>query len=140
MLEILFFGCLMGALGFANFVIFMGRTDADLTVTHDLYPRATTLAYATIVFCQFVNILSRRYRYDSLFNINFWSNKKILWSIIISLVFTMTAIYVPFINGFLKFTPLTVNDWASVLVAAIIFLLAYEVIKIFRRSRRIVTA
>lgn len=136
MSEILFLGFLMGGLGFVNFVVFMGRTGAELTMTHALYARATTLSYATIVFCQFANILSRRYNYDSFFNRNFWSNKKLLWSIVISIGFTLTAIYTPFINRFLEFAPLTLSDWVSVLAAAALFLLAHEIIKAFKRSRR----
>ena len=126
----------MGALGFANFAFFMGRTGSELTVTHELYSRATTLSYTTIVFCQFVNILSRRYKYDSFFNSNFWSNKKILWSVIISIGLTLTAIYTPFTNKFLGFAPLTFVDWGTVFGAAVIFLLAHEIIKAFKRFKR----
>jgi Ca2+-transporting ATPase len=136
MFEVLLLGFLMGALAFANFVLFMGRTGAELTTTHVLYSRATTLSYATIVLCQFANILSRRYNYDSLFNRDFWSNKKILWSIVISIGLTLTVIYTPSINRFLGFAPLTVSDWISVLAAAAIFLLAHEIIKAVKRSRR----
>jgi len=136
MSEILFLGFLMGALGFANFVAFMGRTGTELTMTHELYSRATTLSYATIVFCQFANILSRRYNYDSFFNSNFWSNKKILWSIVISIGFTLTAIYTPFFNKFLGFAPLTFADWLSVFGAAALFLLAHEIIKALKRAQR----
>lgn len=140
MAEILFLGFLMGALGFANFVVFMGRTGAELTPTHDLYPRATTLSYATIVFCQFVNILSRRYTYDSFFNNNFWSNKKILWSIGISIGLTLIAIYAPFVNSFLGFAPLKIGDWVSVFTAAAFFLLAHEIMKALKGYRSRVTA
>jgi len=136
MFESLFLGSLMGALAFINFVLFIRGTGAELTMTHVLYSRATTLSYATIVFCQFANILSRRYNYDSFFNRNLWSNKKILWSIVISIGLTMTVIYTPFISGFLGFAPLTVSDWVSVLAAAGIFLLAHEIIKAVKRSRR----
>jgi Ca2+-transporting ATPase len=135
MFEVLFLGFLMGALGFVNFGVFMGRTGAELTATHVLYSRATTLSYATIVFCQFANILSRRYNYDSFFNRNLWSNKKLLWSIVISIGFTLTVIYTPFISRFLGFAPLTFGDWASVFAAAAIFLLAHEIIKTVKRSR-----
>jgi Ca2+-transporting ATPase len=138
MFEVLFLGFLIGALGFVNFVVFMGRTGAELTATHVLYSRATTLSYATIVFCQFANILSRRYDYDSFFNRNLWSNKKLLWSIVISIGFTLTVIYTPFISRFLGFAPLTFGDWASVFAAAAIFLLAHEIIKAVKRSRRTV--
>ena len=74
--------------------------------------------------------------YDSIFNGNFWSNNKILWSVVISIVLTMIAIYVPFINGFLGFAPLVLSDWLSVLAAAAVFLLAHEGVKMFKRSRR----
>ena len=139
MFEGLFLGFLMGALAFVNFVLFIRSIDTELTTTHVLYSRATTLSYATIVFCQFTNILSRRYNYDSFFNRNFWSNKKILWSIVISIGLTLIVIYAPVINRFLGFAPLTVSDWGSVLAAAAIFLLTHEIIKAFKRSRRTVT-
>jgi Ca2+-transporting ATPase len=136
MAEILFLGFLMGAIGFVNYAIFIQRTGVELTMAHGIYPRATALSYATIVFCQFVNILSRRYSYDSLFNSNFWSNKKILWSIVISIGLTIAAIYTPLINNFVGFAPLTLKDWVTILGSAAVFLFAHEIIKMFKRSRR----
>lgn len=136
MLEIVLLGCLIGSLAFGNYWLFMHRTGVELTLSHDLYQRATTLSYATIVFCQFINILSRRYSYDSIFNRNFWSNSKLLWSIVISIGFTLSAIYAPFINRFLAFAPLPATDWIYVLIAALLFLSAHEIIKAFKRKRR----
>jgi Ca2+-transporting ATPase len=136
MAEILFLGFLMGALGFVNFGIFIKRAGVELTLAHGMYPRATALSYATIVSCQFVNILSRRYNYESLFTRNFWSNKKIVWSIVISLGLTMAAIYTPSINRFIGFAPLTLKDWLTIVASAGVFLFAYEIIKMFKRSRR----
>ena len=135
-MEIVFLGILMGGLGFANFVGFMARTGAELTIAHELYSRATTLAYTTIVFCQFVNILSRRYTYDTLFNRNLFSNKKMLWSIAISIGLILIAVYTPFVGGFFGFSPLTIVDWAGVLAGVAVFLVAHEVIKAVKRSRR----
>jgi Ca2+-transporting ATPase len=136
MFEVLFLGFLMGTLAFVNFVVFMGRTGTELTMTHVLYPRATTLSYATIVFCQLANIMSRRYNYDSFFSRNLWSNKAMLWSMVVSIGLTLTVIYVPFINRLLGFGPLTISDWVFVLAAAVMFLLAHEIIKAAKRSRR----
>lgn len=136
MIEITLLGFLMGALGFINFGVFIQRTGIELDMAHILYPRATTLSYATIVCCQFVNILSRRYNYHSIFNSNFWTNKKILWSIIISIGLTMTAIYTPLVNHFIGFAPLTLRDWATVLASAAVFLSAHEIIKQFKRAKR----
>lgn len=131
---ILFFGFLMGGFAFANFWLFMHRTGASLDLGHVLYPRATTVTYATIVFCQFVNILSRRYRFSSLLNRNLWNNSKILWSILLSIGFTAIAIYVPYINSFLGFAPLTAGDWTTVMGATILYLGTHESLKIYRRT------
>jgi Ca2+-transporting ATPase len=138
-LEILFLGVLMGGLAFVNFVLFMGRTGAELTVTHELYTRATTLSYTTIVSCQFANIMSRRYAFDSIFNSNFWSNKKMLGAIAISIGLILTAIYTPF-SGFFGYAPLTMTDWVYVLAGVAVFLAAHEIIKTFKRSNRKVAA
>lgn len=76
--EIIFLGVLIGALAFGNFGLYMFREGITLTVdTTDILPyvKATTIAYLTIAYCQFVNIMSRRYTYTSLFNRNFSSNK-----------------------------------------------------------------
>ena len=136
MIEILFLGSLMGGLAFVNFWLFIQRTGVELTISHDLYYRATTLSYATIAFCQFINILSRRYNYNSLFNSNFWNNRKILWSIVISIGLILSAIYVPFINRLVAFSPLTFTDWLYIFAAVALFLFAHEAIKVFKRSRR----
>jgi len=131
---ILVFGFLMGGFAFANFWLFMHRTGISLDLSHALYPQATTVTYATIVFCQFVNILSRRYRFSSIVNRNLWSNPRILWSILISIGFTAIAIYTPFINGFLGFAPLSAGDWATVLGAALLYLGTHETLKLYRRT------
>jgi Ca2+-transporting ATPase len=136
MLEILFLGFLMGALAFANFGFFMQRMGVELTISHELYARATTLSYTTIAFCQFINILSRRYNYESLFNSNFWNNSKLLWSIVISIGFILSAVYIPVVNSFIAFSPLTVTDWLFVLAAMAVFLLAHETIKVSKRIGR----
>jgi Ca2+-transporting ATPase len=132
--EIAFFGVLMGALAFANYAWFIRRLGETFTNTHALYARATTLSYATIVATQFINILSRRYEWSSLFNKNFFSSPKMLLSIILSIGLTCGAIYVPAINGFLGFAPLTLADWGMILVAGAVFLGAHETLKVFKRQ------
>ena len=136
MAEILLLGFLMGLLAFVNFGLFIGRTGGAMGTAHPLYGRATTLSYATIVACQFMNVLSRRYTYESFFSPTFFTNKKILWSVLISIGLTLTAIYTPFINRFIGFAPLGLLDWAYVAGAAGVFLMAHEAIKAFKRKSR----
>ncbi|HPJ66562.1 MAG TPA: cation-transporting P-type ATPase [Desulfobacteraceae bacterium] len=135
-IEVLFFGFLMGGFAFANFGLFMYRTGSSLYLGHLLYPRATTVSFATIAFCQYINIMARRYRFSSLISPEFFNNPKLLWSFVISIGFTIIAIYTPFINRFLGFAPLTPGDWGMILIAAILFLAAHETLKLLRRIKR----
>jgi Ca2+-transporting ATPase len=136
--EITLMGILIGGLAFLNFFLFMKREGVTLTVdsvdTLD-YFKATALSYATIVFCQFINILQRRSERISLFNPNFFTNRILLFSVVISIGLVLLAIYGPYISEFLAFGPMTLTDWLFVLGAATIFLGAFEVLKSFKRIR-----
>ncbi len=133
--EVAFLGVLMGGLGFFNYALFANNMGASFSEEHVLYPRATTIAYLTIVLCQFLNILSRRYELTSLFNENFFSNKKMLYSILFSTVLVLLVVYVPGLNSYLGFAPVLFIDWLRIFIAAGIFLLAHEVIKFYKRSK-----
>jgi Ca2+-transporting ATPase len=136
--EITLMGILIGGLAFLNFFLFMKREGVTLTVdsvdTLD-YFKATALSYATIVFCQFINILQRRSERISLFNPNFFTNRILLFSVVISIGLVLLAIYGPYLSEFLAFGPMTLTDWLFVLGAAIIFLGIFEVLKSLKRIR-----
>lgn len=130
--EMIFFGFLMGGLGFANFSIFANNI-VGFSGTHIFYPRATTIAYLTIVLCQFINIMSRRYELISIFNGNFFNNRKILYSILFSIIMVLIVIYIPGINSYLGFAPVTAGDWMMILLGGAIFLVAHELVKVAKR-------
>ncbi len=137
-MEITLLGTLIGGLAFLNFFLFMNREGITLTVDSVAtinYFKATALSYSTIVFCQFFNILQRRSEHISLFNRNFFTNKILLFSIVISIGLVALAIYAPYISDFLSFGPITLTDWLFVLGAAAVFLGAFEVLKFFKRIR-----
>lgn len=133
MLEIMFFGFLMGFLAFINFSAFIWRNDIQLTDSHALYPLATTVSYATIAFCQFMNILSRRYSYETVFSRTIFTNSKIILSIILSIAFTLIVIYVSPLNKMLGFSPLGTIDWIYILSSSVVFLGAHELLKVYKR-------
>jgi len=137
--EVVFLGLMIGILSFINFALFMYRNGIVFTVGSEdatLYPRATTLAYLTIAFCQFVNIMSRRYEYRSIFSRDFFSNRILLFSIVGSIVLMNIAIYLPVTREFLQFAPPTPMDWFYVLGAAGVYLMIFEIMKIIKRFRR----
>ncbi|MCF8002364.1 MAG: cation-translocating P-type ATPase, partial [Halanaerobiales bacterium] len=133
--EIALFGLLMGGLAFLNFYLFNNRMGINITENHQLYPRATTITYLVIAFTQLTNIISRRYSKVTIFNKNFFSNKKMLYSLIISVLMIVVAIYTPFINQYLGFAPIYLIDWLYIIGSAIIFLAAHEILKIYKRSK-----
>jgi len=140
-LEVLFLGILMGGLAFGNYALSMFRTGvifpSDVLNSIDIadYLRATTIAYLTIAFCQYANVLSRRFRFTSVFNRNIFGNRVLLWSILLSISLIGIAVYVPFISKFLYFKGPGLIDWLFVLGAALIFLGVFELIKLRRRTR-----
>ncbi|MFW5982196.1 MAG: cation-translocating P-type ATPase [Halanaerobiaceae bacterium] len=131
-IEVGFLGILMGLLAFINFSTF-ANSAIELTAEHSLYPRATTVTYLTIVICQYINIMSRRYKFTSIFNSNFFSNRKMLYSLAISIILVLGVIYTP-INSYLEFAPLLTKDWILVLSSGLIFLFAFEAIKWYKRK------
>ena len=137
--DIVLFGFLMGGLAFLNFGWFLLRNGIGGSFNNVdplLYQKATTISYVTIVACQFVNILSRRYDTITIFNRNLWSNRYMIMSILLSILLVSAAVYLPFINRFLKFRPLNGTDWLTVAAGGAVYLIAHEAAKIIKRMRK----
>jgi Ca2+-transporting ATPase len=142
-IEFIFLGILIGGLAFTNFLIFIQREGVILTanITENLqtlpleYLQVSALAYATIVFCQYINILEWRYDYTTIFNRNIFTNKILLTSIIVSIGLVLMAIYAPFISDFLVFSDLKISDWGLVGLATLIFLFIFEILKVLRKKK-----
>ncbi len=133
--EISFLAILMGGLAYLNFYLFVKGQPGGVQTGSILYARATTISYLTIAFSQWVNIMSRRYEYQTIFSKNFFNNKKMLYSIMISIVMVLIVIYTPGINSFLSFAGVTLADWGRVIIAGLIFLAGHEIIKYFKRKK-----
>jgi len=104
-----------------------------------LYAKATTISYLTIAYCQFANVLSRRFEQASIFSKNFWTNKILLWSIVGSIGLVFLGVYGPTIHEFLAFASISILDWVYVLGSAAIYLGVFEFIKLLKR-RNILSA
>jgi Ca2+-transporting ATPase len=141
-IEFISLGLLIAGLAFVNFLIFLQRTGVNLeaNITENMnnlpleYLQVGALAYATIVFCQYVNILQWRHKKTTIFNKNIFSNKILMASIIGSVVLVLIAIYAPFISDFFLFGPLRALDWVFVLISAVIYLFVFEILKILRKK------
>ena len=136
--EVTSLGILIGGLAFANFFLFMIREGITLTVDSvntAPYFIATSLSYSTIVFAQYVNILERRFERRTLFSKNFFSNRIVLVSILISMGLVAGALYGPYVSDFFAFGPMSLSDWYFVLISTGVYLVVFEGLKIVKRLR-----
>ena len=137
--EVVFLGLAIGILSFANYALFMSRSGTVFTVDGAdplLYAQANTIAWLTIAFCQFANILSRRSEYDTIFSRDLFSNRILLLSIGGSIVLMLAAIHIPLVSGFLRFGVPSPLDWLYVGGAALAYLGVFEVMKLVKRLLR----
>lgn len=140
LLDIAYAALFMGGIAVLNFIWFLEKhgfqnTPNLWTEDNPLYRRALTLTYVTIMMGQFANILSRRHESDSIWNRYFWSNPKLLLSIIFSLVMMCIVIYTPLIQTYVRTAGLTIEDWLTASLGAIVMIAAHEVRKYFRRRK-----
>ncbi len=136
--EVLFLGSTIGILAVANFILYMLRHGGILTqgdVGTVAYMRASTMTWLTIGYCQFVNILSWRYQYRTIFSRNILTNKILLSSIGVSIVMVLIGVYAPYVSSFLEFASIGLVDWLFVWGAALVFLGCWEGLKALRRAR-----
>jgi Ca2+-transporting ATPase len=138
-MEVLLLGALIGLLAFGNYAFSAFRSGTTFLsggLSTPDYMRATTLAYLTIAFCQFTNVLSRRHYYTSVFNRNIITNRILLWSILGSAGMILLFVNIPVLSRFLYFSPLGFNDWLCIAGSTAVFLLVFELLKVGRRLKR----
>lgn len=108
--------------------------DFDTSTIH--YATATSITYLTIIFCQYVNILSRRVGIQSIFSAYTLTNRKLRLSFAISIVAMCFLFYNPIINKYFWFWPLLRYDRFLALFGAWLFLLFRENRKYLKRKKR----
>ncbi len=96
----------------------------DTTYANPLHLKAVTMLFVGIIVMQVANVFNCRSEKYSTFKIGFFSNRRIFWSIAISLAFTCTLVYVPFFQKIFNTTALDLSEWGilSLFMLAIFFL------------------
>jgi len=125
-------GSLMGVLAYANFILFADRSDIEPSAylqNPHLYATAVTLTYVTIVTCQIINILIRRSQSLTLSRYLF-TNIHLWIAIALSVFCILNIVYNPWIQKIFNSAPLNIIDWLYVLLAALIFFIIRETIKL----------
>lgn len=102
-----------------------------------VYHEATTMALASIVFCQIGVVLCARTENASVFKNSIFKNRTILLGIAFELLLILSFMYVPFMNEFLQTAPIGGVEWIYLIMCPILIISLDEIRKlIVRRNMR----
>ena len=94
-----------------------------------------TMVFTVLCLTQLGHVLAIRSEKESLFRIGLLSNKPLLGAVLLSFVFQMATIYVPFLNPIFKTVPLTFNELMFILTISSTIFFAVEIEKLWKRKR-----
>ncbi len=97
------------------------------------YTKSVSSAFAVLVLIQMVNAFNARSANLSLFSIGIFKNIWLLGAIFVSILTLLFFVEIPFIQGLLETTHLTVKEWTMVIVTSLGILVIEEIRKLFQR-------
>ncbi|MGE5174476.1 MAG: cation-translocating P-type ATPase, partial [Betaproteobacteria bacterium] len=100
-----------------------GMTMADSGI---LYVTATTMSLSGIVASQIGNVFACRTERESVFSAGLFANKLVLWGIATELAIITFLVYAPPLQKIFGLAPLTIKEWAFLLIFPPVLLLMEE--------------
>ncbi|MDO8721789.1 MAG: cation-translocating P-type ATPase [Syntrophales bacterium] len=94
-----------------------------------------TLVFTVLCLTQLGHVLAIRSERESLFTIGLLSNKPLLGAVLLSFLFQMATLYVPFLNPIFHTEPLAPTDLAMAIVLSSVIFVAVEIEKLIKRKR-----
>ncbi len=92
---------------------------------------ARTATFTVLAFFQLFSALNFRSFHESLFSRGLFSNPYLVGAIAVSILMQASVIYTPWLNEAMKTTPLSLEDWAVILLVSSSVLVAVELKKFF---------
>lgn len=112
-------------------MVAMGAGTAGLV----LYAKATTMTHAAVVTTQIGNGFAQRTNRESILKVGFFSNRFLLWGILIELIAINILIYVQPFQRVFQHGPLAPIDWVVLIALVPTLLIADEIRKFLLRRR-----
>ncbi|MDP2725516.1 MAG: HAD-IC family P-type ATPase, partial [Syntrophales bacterium] len=94
-----------------------------------------TMVFTVLCLTQLGHVLAIRSERESLFAIGLLSNKPLLGAVLLSFLFQMATVYVPFLNPIFHTKPLAPTDLAITIVLSSVIFVAVEIEKLIKRKR-----
>lgn len=110
------------------FPLFPSQIDDDALL------HAQTMAFVVLSFSQLVHSFNLRSNTKSIFSIGIFTNKYLVFSLLIGILMQICIISIPPIANIFGVHALTLQDWGFVIVLSIMPLVVNEIIKVFKRS------
>jgi magnesium-transporting ATPase (P-type) len=123
----------MGGYLFVN--IMNGWPGVPLASSGPVYRQATTMALASIVFCQIGVVQCARTERESIFKIGLFSNRYVVRGILFEIFLITILMYVPFLQGIFQTGPLSPIDWPYLICCPIPIVALDELRKYFLRRK-----
>jgi len=98
--------------------------------------RAQTVAFTTLAMFQIFNAFNCRSQEKSVFQLGFFANKYLIGAVILSVLLKIAGNRIPFMQTALGTVPLTVLDWALIVLVSSSVFVADEMRKTFARRLR----
>ena len=125
----------MGAYFFVN--LMNGWPNVPLASSGFVYQQATTMALASIVFCQIGVVQCCRTEKQSIFKAGLFTNKNVLKGIVFEILLISAIIYVPFMQSIFQTAAIGMREWIYLVLCPIPIVLLDELRKaIFRRRNK----
>jgi len=128
-------GLLMGILAIVGFCIFgfINGWSFGSKLKGEAYIMATTVTYACLTLCQYVNAFSIRSMNKPIWRL--LKSRRVWISVAFSFVFINTLIYVPVLQNFSDMAGISLLGWAIAIGIASVYLMLLELIKYYKYTR-----
>ncbi|WP_185211981.1 cation-translocating P-type ATPase [Sphingobacterium mizutaii] len=130
-------GVLIGLLTAAAFLIGYfehGYNPFKDQIPEDIHSYARTMAFLTIIACQLFYSLSFRSESKSIFKVGIFSNKYLVFAIILGFALQLLVLFVPVLRESFKLQIIGLNDWLKVLGFGLVPLFVNELFKLIRNK------
>ncbi|WP_242254608.1 cation-translocating P-type ATPase [Bacillus cereus group sp. BfR-BA-01379] len=139
---LIFNGAVIGLLTLAAFIagakFYTGDTNLfplfPEKIDEDALLHAQTMAFVVLSFSQLVHSFNLRSRTKSIFSIGIFTNKYLVFSLLIGVLMQVCIISIPPLANIFGVHALTMRDWGFVLLLSIIPLVVNEIIKLVKRN------
>jgi len=134
--KVLFTGTLIGLLTITAFWLGydrLGFSPFSSGVSAEVHEYARTMAFLTLIACQLIYSLSFKHEHLSVFKTGLFSNRYLVWAIVIGFGLQLVVIFVPFLREAFRLRMINGEDWLIVAGLGVLPLVASEVRKFFYR-------